>query len=85
MERSTLAARGRCVARYERDIAGSARGPLSLAQLAELLGPAAGSDAERKDAVACFLAGAEGWEEALRQLRGAFANEERGLTDGQAE
>ena len=73
------------MARFESDLDASAAGPLSLTQLLELLGPANGDEASRRQAVACFLAGAEGWEEALRTLGGAFAEGEAGLKDGQAE
>lgn len=73
------------MARFERDLGASAAAPLSLAQLLDLLGPAAGGEVERTGAVARFVAGAEGWEEALRELGGTFAETEQGLTDGQAE
>ena len=73
------------MARYERDFGASAPEPLSLTQLLELLGPAAASDTARKDAIACFLAGAEGWEQALQRLRGAFAEGASGTSDGQTE
>ncbi len=73
------------VARYERNFGASAPEPLSLPRLLELLGPAAVGDTARKDAVACFLAGGEGWEEALQRLRGVFAEGETRLSDGQAE
>ncbi len=72
------------MARYERDFDASASEPLSPTRLLDLLGPAANGEDARKDAVACFLAGAEGWEEALQRLRGAFAEGEQGLTDDQA-
>ena len=73
------------MARFERDLGAAAAEPLSLTQLLELLGPAGGDEATRKQAVACFLAGAEGWEEALRSLGGAFAEGEARLRDDQAE
>ena len=80
-----MAARGESVARYERDFGACAPEPLSLTQLLELLGPAAADDTARNEAIACFLAGAEGWEQALQRLRGAFAAGATGLSDGKAE
>ncbi|MEO7635140.1 MAG: hypothetical protein ABIS38_05780 [Sphingomicrobium sp.] len=73
------------MARYETDFGAAAPEPLSLTQLLELLGPAAAGDTARKDAIACFLAGAEGWEQALQRLRGAFADDATGLSGEQAE
>ena len=73
------------MARYESNFGASASEPLSLTHLLELLGPAAGDDTARNDAVACFLAGAEGWEQALQRLRGAFAEGATGLSDEKAE
>jgi len=70
------------VARYDKNMDASAARPLSVEQLHELLdGPARGSSG-RTDAVACFVAGAEGWEQAAQQLGGAFAECEPGLIDG---
>ena len=59
--------------------------PLSTEQVLELLGAEGKASGQRTDAVACFLAGASGWEQALRELRGAFAEVQAGLNDGQSE
>ena len=61
------------MARYDKNMDASAAEPLSVPQLLELLDQPAPDGSERTDAVACFLAGAEGWEQAARQLGGAFA------------
>jgi hypothetical protein len=71
------------VARYDKNIDASAAQPLSVRQLHELLDQSAAGSSERTDAVACFVAGAEGWEQAVRQLGGAFAQCEPGLFDDQ--
>ncbi len=73
------------MARLEREFGASAAEPLSLNQLLELLGPANGDEVSRRQKIACYLAGADGWEEALRELGGTFADTEQGLTDGHAE
>jgi hypothetical protein len=61
------------VARYDKNMDASAARPLSVGQLHELLDQSAAGSAERTDAVACFVAGAEGWRQAAEQLGGAFA------------
>ena len=76
---------GQGLARLEREFGASAAKPLSLNQLLELLGPANGDEVSRRQKIACYLAGADGWEEALRELGGAFADGEARLTDGHAE
>jgi hypothetical protein len=72
------------VARYDKNMDASAAQPLSVPQLLALLDQPARGGCERTDAVACFLAGAEGWEQAAQQLGGAFAEFEPGLTDAQS-
>ena len=73
------------MARYEKDLDASAANPLSVPQLLALLDPAANGGSERTDAVARFLAGAEGWEQAAKQLGGAFAHCEPRLIDDQSQ
>ena len=73
------------MARYDKNLEASAAQPLSAPQLLQLLDQPACGSSERTDAVACFLAGAEGWEAALRQVGGAFAEREPGLKDDQSE
>jgi hypothetical protein len=53
--------------------------PADAPELAALLqARAETSSRERKAAIACFLAGGEGWREALDRLGGAFAAGDRG-------
>jgi hypothetical protein len=70
------------LARYERDFRGNAKEPLSLDDLLTLLGKSEeGSDRVRDDAIACALSASEGWQEAVKRLRGAFAEHESGLSE----
>ena len=43
----------------------------------------------RQEAIACYLSGSEGWRDAIKLLRGAFAPNEQwhesGLTSGKAD
>ncbi len=73
------------MARYERDFGAGAPEPLTPQQVLELLGTAESGKRASSDAVARFLAGGDDWKEALHELRGAFAQGERGLIDGQSE
>ena len=61
------------MARYETDLDAAKAEPLSVAQVLALLDPAGIGGSARTEAVARFLAGAEGWEEAAGKLGGAFA------------
>ena len=72
------------MARYDKNMDASAAQPLSGPQLLELLDQPPRGGSERTDAVACFLAGAEGWEQAAQQLGGAFAPCTPGLNDDQS-
>ena len=70
------------MARYERDFRGNAKEPLSLDDLLTLLGNfEEGSERSRDDAIACALSASEGWQEAVKRLRGAFAENESGLSE----
>jgi hypothetical protein len=62
------------VARYEKDLDALGAEPLSVPQVLALLEPTHGDGSARTAAVARFLAGAEGWEEAAAKLGGAFAD-----------
>jgi hypothetical protein len=69
------------LARFERDFRGNSEEPLSLDELLALLGNAGEGDAAaRSDAIACALSASEGWQDAVKQLGGAFA-EEAGLKE----
>jgi hypothetical protein len=62
------------LARHESDFGAEAQKPLSLNELLSLLGNAAeGEGRSREDAIACYLAGGEGWREAVKLLGGTFA------------
>jgi hypothetical protein len=70
------------LARYERDFRGDAKEPLSLDELLTLLGSVEEiGERSREDAIACALSASEGWQDAVRRLRGAFAENESGLSD----
>ena len=69
------------MARHEPDIQ-AAHGPLSLKELLALIGEAKVEGArERHEAIACYLSGSEGWDEAVQKLDGAFAAEATELRD----
>jgi hypothetical protein len=54
----------------------NAKEPLSLDELLTLLGSVEEiGERSREDAIACALSASEGWQDAVRRLRGAFANE----------
>jgi hypothetical protein len=62
------------LARHEGDFGAAAQEPLSLNELLTLLGDAAENEGRsREDAIACYLAGGEGWREAVKLLGGTFA------------
>jgi hypothetical protein len=59
---------------------------LSLNELLDLLGKSAeGEGRSREDAIACYLAGGDGWREAMKQLGGTFAEEGTELKDRKAD
>ena len=66
------------MARHEPKIQAASQGPLSLKELLALIGDAKAEGArERHEAIACYLSGSEGWDEAVQRLGGAFASEDR--------
>jgi hypothetical protein len=68
------------LARHEGNFRSAAEEPLSLDELIALLSSMAEGDPHaRNDAIACALSASEGWQEAVRRLRGAFADEGPGL------
>ena len=70
------------MARHERDFGVGTGDPLSLAELLETLGEGPALDGHsREDAIACYLAGGEGWKEAVKLLGGAFAKGASGLRE----
>ena len=74
------------MARHERDFRTAAEAPLSLDELLALLGSGADADERsRKEAIACYLSGGDGWRDAMRALGGAFAEEAAGLKERKAD
>ena len=73
---------GAVLARHEGDFRAHAEEPLSVAELLALLGSSA-EDGEwsRENAVACYLSASEGWREAVKLLRGTFAEGSAELKD----
>ena len=70
------------MARHEGNFRVGAEEPLSFDELLALLGRFGEADEHaRNDAIACALSASEGWQEAVRQLRGAFAEEGPGLRE----
>jgi hypothetical protein len=68
------------LARHEGNFRTDAEEPLSLDDLLALLASNEESDARlRNDAIACALSASEGWQEAVRRLGGAFAEQAAGL------
>jgi putative heme iron utilization protein len=71
-----VAAKGAVLARHEGNFRGNAKEPLGLNELLSLLASVEESDVRaRNDAIACALSASEGWQEAVRRLGGAFAEE----------
>ena len=59
---------------HERDFRTDAKAPLSLDELLSLLGSDVVPDEHsREDAIACYLAGGDGWKDAVKKLGGTFA------------
>jgi hypothetical protein len=62
------------LARHEPKIRAAAEGPLGLKELLALIGDSkTEGERERHEAIACYLSGSEGWDEAAQRLDGAFA------------
>jgi hypothetical protein len=74
------------LARHEGSFRQTAEEPLSLDQLIALIGTsAAGNPRSREDAIACALSAGEGWQEAVKRLGGAFAEEAARLRERKGE
>ena len=70
------------MARHEGDFRASAEKLLSLSELVDLLGTAAEREGcSREEVIACYLAGDDGWREAMKLLGGTFAEEARELRE----
>jgi hypothetical protein len=62
------------LSRYDGRFDAAAEVPIDAAELlAALAARAEARSRERQDAIACFLSGSEGWQDALSLLGGTFA------------
>jgi hypothetical protein len=74
------------LARHERNFRDRAEAPLSLDELLAVLGSGATAEERtRQDAIACYLAGADGWRDAVKRLGGTFADEVTKLREQKAD
>ena len=78
-----IANEGAGLARHEGDFARRRQAAAEPRRTARVCSAKRRSDGRqsREDAIACYLAGGEGWREAVKQLGGAFAEERTGLRD----
>ncbi len=64
------------MSRFEGDFGAAGQAPLSTSELLDLLAASSAMPSEqRQQAIACYLSASEGWHEALKALRGAFATD----------
>lgn len=64
------------MSRFEGNFASAGGAPLSNGELLDLLATfSAMQGRERQEAIACYLSASEGWDEAMKALRGAFATD----------
>ena len=74
------------MARHEGNFRAGAEATLSLDELLALLGADGVEGAvTREDMIACALSASEGWQEAVKKLGGAFAEEASGLRERKGE
>jgi hypothetical protein len=74
------------VARHESDFRVDAEAPLSLEDLLALLASNGDVDERsRRDAIACYLSGSDGWRDAMKMLGGTFAEGSAGLKERKAD
>ena len=78
-----MTAKGTSVLHYDKNLDASAGQPLGASQVLAPPDRPVSAVSPRAAAVARFLAGAEGWEEAAQQLRGAFAQSQADVIDDQ--
>ena len=62
------------MSRVEGEFHAAGDAPMGNAELRELLSGSSGSS-YRRQAIACYLSASDGWDEALKALRGAFASD----------
>ena len=64
------------MSRFEGDFGAAGQAPLSRGELLDLLAASTAIPREeRQQAIACYLSASDGWHEALKALRGAFATD----------
>jgi hypothetical protein len=74
------------LARHERDFRSAAEAPLNPDELIAFLASVEKSDGcSREDAIACALSASEGWQDAVRRLGGAFAEDTPRLSERKAQ
>ena len=76
---------GKGLSRFDGDISAASEASIELEELLAAFGSVAVAGSSRSDAMAQFLSGAEGWRDARKALRGAFAGTTAtgpGLTGG---
>jgi hypothetical protein len=71
------------LARHDGELHADGHEPLSLSETLLLFGAHAGTTGCSREAIACYLAGGDGWREAAKLLDGAFADYGRGLRSPQ--
>jgi hypothetical protein len=76
---------GVSLARHEGDFRSTAEASLSLNELLALLGAEGKNGHSREDIIACALSASEGWQDAVRRLGGAFAEEAARLKERKGE
>jgi hypothetical protein len=73
------------LAKFDGELAAAGEASVDMAELLAALAATSPADrGRRNEAIACFLSASEGWKDAGRRLKGAFAALPRGteLTDG---
>lgn len=64
------------MSRFEGDFSAAGDASLSSAELLNLISAnTALTSRQRQEAIACYLSASEGWDKAMKTLRGAFASE----------
>ncbi len=70
------------MSRYDPKMTAASPAPAELDELLLALGSAAGAGIDRRDTMARFLSGSDGWRDARAVLRGAFAKQAAVGADG---
>jgi hypothetical protein len=81
-----VAVKGAGLARHEGDFRSEAKQPLNMDELLAFLATVEKSDGcSREDAIACALSASDGWQDAVKRLGGAFAEDASGLRERKGE